>query len=99
MVRWRHATEALQAGACRGSATILNTHQLFCDDHPCSAWDDSRPAYFDNDHVTGSTMRRIRRVFLAAIGGPGAAAGASYDRQAAIVKAPAGCGAGLFVVS
>jgi len=36
-VRWRHATEALQAGACRGSATILNTHELFCDDQPCSA--------------------------------------------------------------
>lgn len=73
--RQRHATEALQAAAAGGGATILTTHQLFCDGQTCSAWDDSGPAYFDNNHVTGSTTRRIRRVFLPAIGTPDGAGG------------------------
>lgn len=71
--RQRNASEALQAAASDGSATILSTHQLFCHGLTCSAWDDSRPAYFDNNHVTGTTARRIRRIFLPAIG-PGTAA-------------------------
>jgi peptidoglycan/LPS O-acetylase OafA/YrhL len=72
--RQRSASEALQAAAAGGAATILSTHQLFCDEHICSAWDGSRPAYMDNNHVTGSTTRSIRRIFLPAIVNAGAAA-------------------------
>jgi peptidoglycan/LPS O-acetylase OafA/YrhL len=76
--RQRNAGEALEAAAASG-ATILSTHQLFCDEHTCSAWDDSGPAYFDNNHVTGSTARRIRRIFLPAIVAAGATTGASLQ--------------------
>jgi len=76
--RQRNAGEALQAAAGDGSATILSTHQLFCQGLTCSAWDDSQPAYFDNNHVTGTTARRIRRIFLPALGSAGHGAGAAH---------------------
>jgi peptidoglycan/LPS O-acetylase OafA/YrhL len=65
--RQHEAGEALLRAAGNGDATILATHELFCDARSCSAWADSGPAYFDNNHVTGSTTRRIRQVFLPAM--------------------------------
>jgi peptidoglycan/LPS O-acetylase OafA/YrhL len=67
--RERNATEALRRAAADGDASILSTHELFCDAQTCSAWAEASPAYFDNNHVTGSTTRRIRRIFLPAIDG------------------------------
>jgi peptidoglycan/LPS O-acetylase OafA/YrhL len=65
--RQRNATAALRHAAAGGEATILTTHELFCAGESCSAWAGSAPAYFDNNHLTGSTTRRIRRIFLPAI--------------------------------
>jgi peptidoglycan/LPS O-acetylase OafA/YrhL len=65
--RQRHATDALRLAAAGGEATILATHQLFCQGASCSAWSDSAPAYFDNNHLTGATSRRIRNILLPAM--------------------------------
>jgi hypothetical protein len=65
--RQRRAIEALQAAAAGGKATILPTHQLFCASEVCSAWSGSAQTYFDNNHVTVATSRRMRQVFLPAM--------------------------------
>ncbi|HEX3847020.1 MAG TPA: acyltransferase family protein [Steroidobacteraceae bacterium] len=61
------AVRELVAG---GDAHVLPTHDLFCDARSCSAWGDSAPAYFDNNHLTNETSRRIRRVFVPAMRRP-----------------------------
>jgi peptidoglycan/LPS O-acetylase OafA/YrhL len=65
--RQARANDVLRAAAAHEGATILPTHQLFCGSEFCSAWTDAGPAYFDNNHVTGSTSRRIREIFLPAM--------------------------------
>lgn len=65
--RQRRSIEALRAAAADGRATILPTHQLFCASDICSAWSGSSQAYFDNNHVTVTTSRRIRQTFLPAM--------------------------------
>jgi peptidoglycan/LPS O-acetylase OafA/YrhL len=65
--RQARANEALRLAAANGGATILPTHELFCRDDSCSAWFSLGPAYFDNNHVTSSTSRRIRQIFLPAM--------------------------------
>jgi len=62
--RQRAATLALQEAAGTGAATILPTHSLFCRGAVCSAWAYSRPAYFDNNHLTVTTSREIRSSLL-----------------------------------
>lgn len=49
--------------------TILPTHSLFCETVICSSWFDGAPAMFDNNHVTVTTSRRFRKIFLPAIEG------------------------------
>jgi peptidoglycan/LPS O-acetylase OafA/YrhL len=70
--RQGRAEEALRAAAERYGAIIVRTHELFCNADSCSAWSAFGPAYFDNNHVTGSTSKRIRQIFLPAmeIGSP-----------------------------
>jgi peptidoglycan/LPS O-acetylase OafA/YrhL len=65
--RQGHANEALRLAAANEGATIVSTHELFCQGEFCSAWSSSGPTYFDNNHVTGSTSRRIRQIFLPAM--------------------------------
>jgi hypothetical protein len=65
--RQARANEALRLAAANGGATILSTHELFCRSDSCSAWSSFGPAYFDNNHVTSSTSRRIRQIFLPAM--------------------------------
>ena len=62
--RQRAATLALQEAAGAGAATILPTRSLFCRGAVCSAWAYSRPAYFDNNHLTVTTSREIRSSLL-----------------------------------
>jgi hypothetical protein len=70
--RQGRADEALLAAAENGGAIIVPTHELFCRGDSCSAWSGIGPAYFDNNHVTGSTSKRIRQILLPAmlIGSP-----------------------------
>jgi peptidoglycan/LPS O-acetylase OafA/YrhL len=65
--RQRRADEALRAAAENGEATIVPTHELFCGGDSCSAWKGAGPTYFDNNHVTGSTSKRIREILLPAM--------------------------------
>jgi peptidoglycan/LPS O-acetylase OafA/YrhL len=65
--RQERASEALRVAAEKGGATIVSTHQLFCDPTVCSAGTAYGPAYFDNNHLTGSTSRQIREIFLPAM--------------------------------
>jgi hypothetical protein len=65
--RQGRASQALHLAAVNDGATIVSTHQLFCHAESCSAWSGFGPAYFDNNHVTGSTSRRIRQIFLPAM--------------------------------
>jgi peptidoglycan/LPS O-acetylase OafA/YrhL len=65
--RQRRSNEALAKAAADNAATIVRTHQLVCNAESCSAWSAYGPAYFDNNHITGSTSRRIREIFLPAI--------------------------------
>ena len=44
-------------------ATILRTHEFFCDAHQCSLMLDGYPAYFDNNHVSSSGARQMNRMF------------------------------------
>ncbi len=65
--RQQHANAALREAAREFGATLIPTHQLFCDSDYCSAWSPFGPTYFDNNHITGSTSRRIRDIFLPAL--------------------------------
>jgi peptidoglycan/LPS O-acetylase OafA/YrhL len=65
--RQGRAQEALRMAAESGDAIIVPTHELFCHSDSCSAWSAFGPAYFDNNHVTGSTSRRIRQIYLQAM--------------------------------
>jgi peptidoglycan/LPS O-acetylase OafA/YrhL len=65
--RQGHANEALRLAAANEGATIVSTHELFCQGELCSAWSTLGPTYFDNNHITGSTSRRIRQKFLPAM--------------------------------
>ena len=78
--RQRSSNAALREAAGKFGATIISTHQLFCDSDSCSAWSPFGPTYFDNNHITGSTSRRIRDIFLPAM----AITPASPDRSAEI---------------
>jgi peptidoglycan/LPS O-acetylase OafA/YrhL len=64
--RQRRANEALREAAGVG-ATIVSTHDLFCDAVSCRAWSGVSPTYFDNNHITSSTSCRIRDTFLPAM--------------------------------
>jgi peptidoglycan/LPS O-acetylase OafA/YrhL len=65
--RQGRASQALHLAAVNDGATIVSTHQLFCHGESCSAWSVFGPAYFDNNHLTGSASRRIRQIFLPAM--------------------------------
>jgi hypothetical protein len=65
--RQQRSNAALREAARKFNATIISTHQLFCDRDSCSAWSPFGPTYFDNNHITGSTSRRIRDIFLPAM--------------------------------
>jgi hypothetical protein len=71
----RARLEQRQAGAqalldrlsASGDVAVLRTHRRFCDDTRCSLLFNGVPAYFDNNHVTGTTARRIKDVFDSAL--------------------------------
>jgi peptidoglycan/LPS O-acetylase OafA/YrhL len=65
--RQQHSEEAMKTAAAQEHATILTTRDLFCHGEYCSAWSGSRPVYFDNNHITGTTSRSIREVYLPAM--------------------------------
>ncbi len=50
-----------------GDAVVLRTHQRFCNAERCNLLVDGVPAYFDNNHITDTTARRIRDVFEPAL--------------------------------
>jgi peptidoglycan/LPS O-acetylase OafA/YrhL len=65
--RQQVAERAVRELVASADAEVLPTHDLFCNALTCSAWGDSTPAYFDNNHLTNETSRRIRRVFVPAM--------------------------------
>jgi len=58
--RQARAHAILQHAADEGIATIIPTHDLFCSGPTCSAWNGTKPGYFDNNHVTVATSMRLR---------------------------------------
>jgi peptidoglycan/LPS O-acetylase OafA/YrhL len=86
--RQRLSNEALRQAAGKFGATIISTHQLFCDSDSCSAWSPFGPTYFDNNHITGSTSRRIRDIFLPAMTITPAPTAAPVDRPTEIHQEP-----------
>jgi hypothetical protein len=50
-----------------GKISILRTHDFFCGPAICSSWMNGAPALFDNNHVTVTTSRRMRKIFAPAL--------------------------------
>lgn len=65
--RQQRADEALRVAAENGGAIVVPTHDLFCQNSSCSAWSVFGPTYFDNNHITGATSKRIREILLPAM--------------------------------
>jgi peptidoglycan/LPS O-acetylase OafA/YrhL len=67
--RQLRANAALSLASADGGATILPTHGLFCDQAYCRAATGETivPGYFDNNHITDTTSRRIFEVFAPAM--------------------------------
>lgn len=66
--RRQAAAETLfESAAKRGEITILRTHSLYCGPKICSSWGDNAPELFDNNHVTVTTSRRFRKIFMPAL--------------------------------
>lgn len=52
-----------------GSATALNTHSYFCTQSECNALYGNKLAYYDNNHIAGSTATSLEHVFTPVVSG------------------------------